>query len=342
MSRNKPGARGPQPLAEKPYALVSLPTKIPRDRPQGHERFQAGTLAGSLNGTIIALSHVHVSSGSLELGERVPLPPTGGRNPDLVKSMVRSGGVPIIPGSSLKGTLRSVVEAISPSCICKTKGRFKTPEGLAECRREPLCVACRIFGAMGYEGNVRISDAPLIANEKGKYLTRIEHTPPLFAPNPDRRGYYDRGKVAGRKLYYHGKRPIGRIPVEVCPETSRFDLSLKFSNLRRAELGLILIAMGLSRDHGFKIKVGGAKPGCFGTISFELTSIVAVDSGKGMYLDFDPPDAAVYSGEALVQFVNETAAAAIVNDHFVSAEQLLRVAEILRYPNDRECPAIPY
>jgi CRISPR/Cas system CSM-associated protein Csm3 (group 7 of RAMP superfamily) len=333
------GGRREEP-AEKPYKLVPLPKEVERGRPHGHDRFYKGTLAGEIRGLIVAASHVHVGSGILELGERLPLPPTGGRNPELVKAMVRSGDVPIIPGSSLKGVIRSVVEAISPSCLCKTRARFnEIPQGLGECRRkDSLCVACRIFGAMGFQGNVRIGDAPLKPDAKGRHATRVESIPALYAPSPRRRAYFLHGRVAGRKFFMHGRRARGATPIEVCPEGSRFDFSLRFENLESEELGLLLIALGLSDKHPFRLKVGGAKPSCFGSIEVRVEELMASSSSAASYLEFDEPGSDSYTGESLREYIKAAADMTLTSRKVVLEDQLIRLREILKYPNDRECP----
>ena len=66
----------------------------------------------------------------------------------------------VIPGSSLKGAIRSVVEAISESCVSKTvkkvRDAFPTEyKFFNECQQDNLCVACRMFGAMGFQGKYR-------------------------------------------------------------------------------------------------------------------------------------------------------------------------------------------
>ena len=121
-------------------------------------------------GTIEALSPIHIGSGIIDLGQDV----------ELIKTAVRTSGNVVIPGSSLKGAIRSVVEAISESCVCKVSGRIRraVPRDFAECRqKERLCVACRIFGAMGFHGNVAIQDAPQI---EGEIVTKL--VPELYAP----------------------------------------------------------------------------------------------------------------------------------------------------------------
>jgi hypothetical protein len=195
---------------------------------------------------------------------------------------------------------------------------------------------------MGYQGNIRIADAHLTPTQAGKYATRIEHMPGLFSPTPERRGYYHRNAVFGRKFYYNGKRSIGKVPVEVCPEGSRFDLRLSFTNLATEELGLLLIALGLSENHPFRLKIGGAKPACFGTILVTADQMLASSSAASFYLDLDRTDGIAYEGPALAQFVQHTIAASLANTDVIVAEQLQSVTEILRYPNERDCPSGPY
>src|SRR5579884_3442398 len=98
------------PPLPKPYAFVPFaPAGAVTVAPIGHDRYQEELLTGSIQGTLVALSPLHVASGSIEL--------TGGQ-PSLVKAHFRCGDRPAIPGSSLKGAIRSIVEAISdpPSC----------------------------------------------------------------------------------------------------------------------------------------------------------------------------------------------------------------------------------
>ena len=95
-------SRGDQPRAEKPYQFVSFPAGDPRrERPVGHDHYVGDLLTGRLEGVITALSPVHVASGQIELT---------GRQPSLVKAHFRCGGRLTIPGSSLKGAIRSIVE----------------------------------------------------------------------------------------------------------------------------------------------------------------------------------------------------------------------------------------
>src|SRR5262245_608341 len=111
------GDRGPQPPPlPKPYEFVPLPDgRIPTEPPAGHHRYGSGRLTGTLAARIVARSPVHVASGLLE-------PKNTGQYP-MVKGHFRTNGTPAIPGTSLKGCIRSIVEAISRSSVQITRAR---------------------------------------------------------------------------------------------------------------------------------------------------------------------------------------------------------------------------
>jgi hypothetical protein len=243
--------------------------------PTGHDRYSQ--LTGSIEGVITALSPVHIASGNIELT---------GRQPSLVKAHFRCGDKPTIPGSSLKGAVRSIVEAISnpPSCARITHARFDTlPQVARQCRdKSKLCIACRMFGAMGYLGRVQFHDAPLSEGE-----TEIVTIPSLFAPRSRERVYFTGGRVKGRKFYKHGleggEPARGNVPIEVCTKGSRFGLRVDFVSLSRDELGLLLAAMGQGDPPLFP-KFGGGKPACCGSVRIELTAVTTFPTAA---MDFD-------------------------------------------------------
>jgi CRISPR/Cas system CSM-associated protein Csm3 (group 7 of RAMP superfamily) len=141
-----------QPPAPKPYSLLDFPadTRIERQMPVGHASLREDLLSGWIELELEALTPVHVATGLLRLieGQRTPV----------VRELVRVGGTPVIPGSSFKGCIRAIVEAISASCVRATRSR-DLPQELQACSsKERLCVACRIFGAQDFQGQIRFSD----------------------------------------------------------------------------------------------------------------------------------------------------------------------------------------
>lgn len=322
FQRGRRGGRQFQQPAPKPFAFMPLPNRVNRQRPTGHDLYNAECTTGQIQGTIEALSPIHIGSGIIDLGQDV----------ELIKTAVRTHGKVVIPGSSLKGAIRSVVEAISESCVCKVSGRIRraVPRDFAECRqKERLCIACRMFGAMGFHGNVAIQDAPQI---EGEIVTKL--VPELYAPGRYQRRMRD---IPGRKFYMHGQVASGETPVEACEVGSKFRFVVQIDNLRQAEWGLLFTALGHHPDHPFKIKIGGAKPVCFGSIDFQLERIQIEAQTRDRYLDWDVKPESAKTGEQLETWKHECITQA--TDSLIKQNLLTDLAHILRYPNDRNCPS---
>jgi CRISPR/Cas system CSM-associated protein Csm3 (group 7 of RAMP superfamily) len=310
--------RNYQPGAPKPYGFVRVDPlqDADRERPAGHDRYRH--ISGTLHGEIRALSPVHVASGTVERQ----------RDPDapLYKAHTRSGGRVVIPGSTLKGVVRSVVEAISASCVRITRvRRNQLPKGAQGCRdKKNLCVACRMFGSLGYQGQVRFTDAVLRRGQR----TALARIPALYAPRTRAGGVYvARGQIKGRKFYRHGQPAAGNVPVEVCPNGSTLDFTLHFDNLTSAQLGLLLTGLGVG-DPPLVLKLGGGKPTCYGSVRFILDRLEILEDMKAAYEDYDTdqvtsrdPAAHLAAAQALIR-----------------RERLNELAELLKVNTDRQCP----
>jgi CRISPR/Cas system CSM-associated protein Csm3 (group 7 of RAMP superfamily) len=312
--------RNYQPTAPKPYGFVRIDPLGDKDRthPAGHDSYKEGTVSGTLWAEIEVVTPVHVASGTLEMQNDPEAP--------LYKAQVRSGGRPVIPGSSLKGVVRSVVEAISPSCVRITRARpNQLPRNAVGCRRErQLCVACRMFGSLGYQGQVRFTDAVL----RQEHQTALTWMPSLYAPRTREGGaYLERGQVKGRKFYRHGRPAQGNVPVEVCPPRSVLDFRLHFDNLAPAELGLLLTALGLGNPP-LTLKLGGGKPVCYGSIRVRLSGLEVFDDVAAAYADYDTATAASANPAPYLSAAQE----------LIRTERLQELADLLRVETDRECP----
>lgn len=309
-----------EPAAPKPYEFVPLPEgRIERKEPAGHAAYRDGTVSGVLRGVLVARTPIHVASGQLETTDDPRYP--------LVKAHVRSAGRPVVPGSSLKGCIRSIVEAITPSCVRITRARRdQLPRQVQGCSRKgELCLACRMFGSLGYQGLVRFSDAVLAEGD-----TEVSTAPPLYMPRSREGLYYRGGKVAGRKFYQHGRPAAGEVPLEVCPVGSRLEFTLHFDNLRPAELGVLLLALGQGEPRLYP-KLGGAKPVCRGSVEVEVTGLEVFEDPRTAYAGYELKTAPVDVGRYL------NAAKPVV-----LPEQLKQLASILRFQAERECPAENY
>ena len=325
------GRRHQQP-APKPFAFVPLPNSVDRKRPIGHERYHEKHITGQIHGTIEALSPIHIGSGIIDLGQNV----------DLIKTAVRTGTNIVIPGSSLKGAIRSVLEAISKSCVCKianntkvgTIFRFKNKlKQFCECSdKSRLCVACRMFGAMEFQGNIAIQDAPHI---EGKIVTKL--VPPLHRPQCYKTDNRNRPM---RKFYMHGEVASGRTPIEACEVGSKFRFVVNFNNLTKAELGLFFTALGHHSEYPFKLKIGGAKPVCFGSIDFQIDEIHVDKQTPDKYLDWDFNRVSVKKDKVKEGWMKGCITEA--SNSLIQRDLLTEVAKILQYPNTRNCPSGTY
>lgn len=263
------------------------------------------------------LTPLHVGSGSLRLTEL--------DDPPLVKSHVRVNERPAVPASTMKGMVRTVVEAITRSCVRITRARRnELPRGAAECRNEKqLCIACRMFGALGYQGLVRFSDAVL----RDEYQVRVARMPALYGPRRRAGIYKERGQVKGRKFYKHGQTVLDAdTPVEVCPIRSELDFRVDFDNLTSAEVGLLLTAMGVGRRR-FYLKVGGGKPACYGSVGVRLRAFQTWESPAELYGQYDVEQSDVELGA----YVHEAGT-------LIEEAQLSQLLEIWEFDTERECP----
>jgi CRISPR/Cas system CSM-associated protein Csm3 (group 7 of RAMP superfamily) len=315
------GGRGPaEPPLPKPYAFVPLPRTVKHEQPAGHQKFQH--LNGTLHATVIARAPVHVASGLLE--------PTRDRKYPLIKAHVRVNGRLAIPATSLKGCIRSIVEAISPSAVAVTRARPLPREAEPSRAVDRLDVTQRIFGALGYQGQVRFSDAPIQPeNSQPEIVPSVQ----LFRPRPESIStYFDGNRVKGRKFYMHGRLAEGDLPLEACPVGSHFSFRMDFENLTGGELGLILYALGLGEPKLWP-KLGGGKPACLGTIEVVDARLETIEP-RAAYADFDIAPQPL----AIAPLLQAARAEKLVLD-----EQLQRLAEVLRWPReDRGCPDRSY
>ena len=320
--RSGSGGRQQQQAAPKPFAFVPLPRRINRREPIGHDQYHEDHISGQIHGTIEALSPIHIGSGVIDIGQDV----------ELIKTAVRTGENVVIPGSSLKGAIRSVVEAISESCVSKVSYQVRrtVPRDFSECRQKHrLCVACRMFGAMGFQGNIAIQDAPHIEGEIG-----TAYVPELYAPGRYQRRMRD---IPGRKFYMHGEVASGETPVEACKKGSKFRFVIQVDNLKKSEWGLLFTALGHHPEHPFKLKIGGAKPVCFGSIDIQIGEIQVEEQTRDRYLNWNVQSEAARIGEQLEAWKRECTDQA--TNSIIKQDLLTELAQILRYPNDRNCPS---
>ena len=318
----------------KPYAMVSFPQKpIVRKRPAGHDKYIAKNCHGTLFLKLTVRTPLHVSTEVVAMGEDVAK-----RGIPLIKIMeTRDSKQLIIPGSSLKGSIRSVYEAITNSTLGVTgREKNKIPFDLFPCRdKTKLCPAERVFGAMDWQGLVSFNDAKC---EKKQFA--VGFMPSLYGPDTRRKAYYKGKYVAGRKFYYNFSRAIDKgqnrgVPVQQAGTEYIFTTQLQYKNLTEAELGTLLVILGQDKNNAIALKIGSGKPIGMGTITTEITELEHYQNIRDRYTKYDTSSDIVSSQELpnLIDKLIKTA-----HQQLIEAPQIRDLASILKYPTTENPP----
>jgi len=323
----------------KPYDFVSFPQERPNlQRPFGHHKYDQNRLHGTIYLTLKVQTSLHISTGAVVLGSDI------GSKISLLKTMIQGVDAKLsIQGSSLKGCIRSVYEAITNSTLgaITSKYKEKIPTERLPCKnKEKLCPASRVFGALDWQGLLDFNDANC---ERIGFSTGF--MPSLYAPRPNCDAYYQRGKLAGRKFYYNMSKAIEKgqrdgISVQQAGKEYTFKTQVTFKNLLPEELGTLLIILGQDKKYPMALKVGGGKPIGMGTMTVNVDKINQPQNLKQRYSSYQVSEDDDLTGDKLQQFIQKQIQVAHLQ--LIQKEQLEQLAAILRYPNDRQAPSGMY
>ncbi|MBW4687561.1 MAG: CRISPR-associated protein [Komarekiella atlantica HA4396-MV6] len=338
---NRPSGGDSSPeLAPKPYEFVSFSKDKPNlQHPAGHHQYLSDRMHGTLYLTLKVQTSLHVSTGVVVMGSDI-----GNNRIPLIKTMVQGVDQKLsIQGSSLKGCIRSVYEAITNSTLAVITSKYKRdnkyPSERLPCNnKEKLCPASRVFGALNWQGLLDFNDAKC---ENMGFSTGF--MPSLYRPRPDESSaYFNQGRVAGRKFYYHTIRAIDKgqnygIPVQQAGREYIFKTKLNFNNLLPEELGTLLIVLGQDSKYPIALKVGGGKPIGMGTMTVIVDKIARSQNLQKRYSAYQLNESDELIGDTLQQFMQTQIQAAY--SRLIQQPQLDQLIPVLRYPSDREPPS---
>ena len=292
-----------------PYDFVPIDwDKSPIRNPASpHDRFSG--VSGKIEGTITAETPVFIFDSPK-------------RNSGAEPFITNHQGKHIIPGSSLKGLFRSLVETIGNGCFLLFSGTYKDdgeeinhtdklPKDFNKCETTDLCIACRMFGAMHSTnmlllGHVSFNDAV----EVNICEHEAVYTIALMGPKPRHEAFYldpEQG-IAGRKYYFHQPRGIPEAPQtktryneHIIPVDtgSQFAFSLQFTNLETLELQTLLYTLVLEQN--MRHKIGYGKPAGFGSVHFDITKLTLIDYASRYVAN---QGVTTYEGETLATYLS--------------------------------------
>lgn len=345
-SPSRPGYGGASDgIAPKPYELIPFPKQRPFLKPPaGHHCYRGDRQHGTLHLTLDVKTPLHVSTGVIAMGSDV------GQSVPLIKTMTQTGDALVIQGSSLKGCVRAIYETITNSTMgvitpphrknMSPRYRRSIPRERQPCsEKERLCPASQVFGALNWQGIVSFNDARC----QQQNLT-VGFMPLPWSPKSEREGYYERNKLAGRKFYYHARRAVEgskhkRVTVQQAARTYQFKTKIQYMNLQDSELGALLIALGQDDDHGFALKIGGGKPIGMGSMTVVVDRIEQAGSLRDRYTSYEAMSTSLEGkalASAMVHMIGEA------HKGLIEAPQLRQLAQVLRYPTNRNAPSGMY
>lgn len=234
----------------------------------------------TFGGFIKVISPLYVGSG-----RDAPIPSPIDMRPLMVKTP--EGIIPVIPGSSLKGVLRTISERIVNStdnisccdpisdnnCYNKIKEQLKQylergdNESVRQLLEKELCIVCKIFGSPGYFSHVIVEDSMA-----ERYS--LEARP---------------GIAISRKS---GTVKHGPFFVEYISPESLFTFRISFSSIENYKVGLVSTA--INELNSGRAYIGGFKSKGFGRVEFLIQQLDVSDGYQnGQILPLTNEDYAV-------------------------------------------------
>lgn len=252
-----------------PYRFVRFPSTLDRVEKHewaGHERLLPGHISGVIECRLRTLT---------PLCEK-----------QLFSDLKSRGRTPYLPGSTLKGLVRTTAQMLGAGCggmqYSKPEhGDVTLPPHLAGCKSESACLVCRVFGysvektEFGWAGKARFRDS----DEVNAWTDQSWETmgidgvitpsrPPARWQDPGPRHrpfYFEPGtdKPLGWKVYRHAKyvvKPDPEFGSDACvPAGREFRFQVEVENLTEEEAAVFSLALTLKHEcpvHKGKNSVG--------------------------------------------------------------------------------------
>jgi CRISPR/Cas system CSM-associated protein Csm3 (group 7 of RAMP superfamily) len=267
---------------------------------------------------------------------------SGTLHPPLLKKDRR-----VIPGSSLKGILRSMAEIVGGGCFVVRDNSSPVPGQFEACRNvNSLCITCRMFGAMERESNARvhnrvhkgkvsIGDADI--REDAIETKKIQVS--LSNQGTRHEAFYrtpGTGKRDGksRKLYFHQPKRKENFPqmsgktwdIDALLPGHHFDFTVQYTSLTEQEYALLLYILTLEENITTRVgpdrltlcgpmrhKIGNAKPLGLGSCHIQIKRLTVSPPPQQRFKSITADNGKVMQDDTLRQEIHQRIAP-FVND----------------------------
>lgn len=219
--------------------------------------------------------------------------------------------------------------------LCNKVSDYFSPHPLG------LCPACHLFGTAHYKGRIGFGTAWLKTDDPVWYKTDSDNParggaltlPLLERPRPTWSMPDKDAKIPGRKFYIHHPWSVDKIKETVINENNRtiqpvgkdnvFEFDVRFDNLRKWELGLLIYALELEDNLAHKLGMGKALG--LGSVQIKTESMLLKDDLKNA-ADIDKYDKEEIINEGLKYLHNNLlsgACADVFQNEYINQLRLL-------------------
>ncbi len=179
----------------------------------------------------------------------------------VAQEAARAAGMPVIPGSGIKGAVRTLYELLSFSCdpfAWADRERRRTEA--SRCSPRSSCDACSLFGILGRSGRVGFDDARPAGPESVR--VEVQQVPVPWTPQKPEGdvSLYDFQEAT---VFDRDRRISVKQPKDLSREVfhGTFETRMTFWNASQEELGRLLLSLGIGADDAtrFFLRLGGVK-----------------------------------------------------------------------------------
>lgn len=228
------------------------------------------TYNGYVDLVLTCCTDIHVGSGASYMPEN---------SNQFVRQTMMYDGKPVIPGSSLKGAVRSIASAASNGCLpklpfVKNGNAPKYPDGIKNilCTPQKQCIVCDIFGTIGKSSKVIFSD---MFSENAK--TEVKRLNSQYSPKS---AYTESdGTLKGYKFYLTGDNYYdipAKVNVQVIKQGAVFKGRVHFKKLTEEEISLLMFSLGVNEneEQDIVLKLGGFRNEGIGEVRLRAAGYV--------------------------------------------------------------------